>query len=150
MARESQKSNARVRFRCYGLGGNSGSIHAWYDSLPAEVQAGVDAVLETLGNSRRPWPNTLFERLHGACYGLAEIKIEVEQTTGETTEPDAEVPPEHYRILVWEGQGRNDVTLLYGFKKENNADYGPACRSALRRRDGVKKDANRAPPCAFP
>lgn len=155
MARESQKSNARVRFRCYNPSENGGGFHAWYDGLPAEVQGVADATLETLLNSRRPWPDALYERLRGACYGLAEIKIEVERPDAERDDDDeeaedAEVPTEHYRILAWEGPGRNDITLLFGFKKENNADYGPACRSALRRRDGVKRNGKRAKPCAFP
>lgn len=143
MARLAQKSNARFSFRCYAPGGADGGIHAWYDALPIEVQAEIDATLETLTNSRRPWPSSLFEKLRGGCHPLSEIKIAIPDDEN----PDAD--PAQYRILAWEGPDDNEVTLLYGFKKETN-DYSSYCHAALRRRDGVRKNGKKAPKCIFP
>jgi len=151
-----QKSNDLWRFKCYDPGGQGG-IHDWYDNLPEDVQAEVDAALETLGNTRGEWPTVLHERLRGACYPLAEIKIEVDQDDLDDEARDiregageSEDRKNHYRILGFEGPGRREFTLLCGFKKENNSDYGPACRSAKQRREGVIKDGQRARPCNFP
>jgi hypothetical protein len=146
MARVSQKSNAQVTIRCYDPGGNGGGIHEWYDSLDGRVQAPVDAALETLANSRRPWPETLFEALKGDCYGLTEVRIAVVKDDDDDEEQDAE----QYRILVWDDPSERIVTLLYGFKKEKTSDYSQPCRSALRRKDNVRKHHERARPCVFP
>jgi hypothetical protein len=40
--------------------------------------------------------------------------------------------------------------LLFGFRKRGGSDYGPACRSALNRKRGVKRNGQRARPCHFP
>lgn len=145
MPKLSQKSNDRVIYRCYDPSGDNGGFHEWYYGLPATVQAEIDAALNVLRYSRQPWPSTLYEKLHGACYGLAEIKIAVD-----AEQPEKEEGKDHYRILVFEGPRRKEITLLFGFKKENTSNYGPACRSARQRRDGVKKDGNRARLCTFP
>lgn len=161
MAPISQKSNARVTFRCYDPGDGRGGFHGWYDSLPGNIRAEIDAALEVLSRRRRPWPETIYDQLHGKCYGLTEVKIAVPKppvakrsagATGaaDTTDDETDQEPDHYRILAWEGPGRHDITLLDGFKKENNSDYGSHCKKALRRRDGVKKDGRRAQPCEFP
>lgn len=146
MAKLSQKSNDRITFLCYAPGADGGGFDAWYSSLPPEVQAEVDAALETLQKSKRPWPASMYEALHGSCYGLTEIKIAVQHVADTNDDPSDEDDPEHdhYRILAWEGPSKKQVTLLVGFKKENNSDYAAPCRSALRRRDGVKKDERRA------
>ena len=143
MPKISQKSTAKFSFRCYDPAGGNGGIHEWYDGLPVEVQAETDAVLETLFNTRRPWPDALYAELRGGCHPLCEVKITVSRQHG-----DQEVE-DHYRILAWQGPGRNEVTLLLGFKKENN-DYATHCHTALRRRDGVRKNGQKAPACAFP
>jgi hypothetical protein len=79
--------------------------------------------------------------LRGVCEGLTEIKIDFR--LGET-----EV---HLRILGFVGPGRNEFTLLTGFRKEkSNAIYGAECSKAHERKDGVMRDGRRAPPCGFP
>jgi hypothetical protein len=147
MQKLSQKSNDRVEFLYYALGKPEGGFDGWYAGLPPEVQAEIDVSLETLLNSKRPWPITRYEALHGAWYGLTEIKVAVpcqESTDEASPEDDDNDDCDHYRILAWEGPRRNCITLLVGFKKEKTSDYAQPGRSALRRRDGVKKDERRA------
>ena len=135
----SQKRDDIWQFRCYVAGG-AGSYDGWQAGLPEEVQTEIDNVLDILAATRH-WPNgpnELTEEMRGACEGLVEIRIEF---------PGADERQEHYRILGFAGPGKMEFTLLLGFKETNTSDYGPACRSALRRKEGVIKDGNRAPPC---
>ncbi len=134
------------QIRCYRPTGDSGGFRSWYDTLIEAVQAEIDAVLELLETSRPPWPETLYAPLHGSCEGLVEIRIEFLSEGDDSNDSDDEgEEPEQYRILAFEGPDQRELTVLYGFKKTTNADYGPACRAALNRRDGVKKDVRRAP-----
>jgi hypothetical protein len=135
----SQKRDDFWLFRCYAVGG-VGSYNGWYEALAVQVQTEIDNVLDILAATRQ-WPNgkgKLTEEMRGACEGLVEIRIEF---------PDADEKPEHYRILGFIGPGKMEFTLLFGFKETNISDYGPACRSALIRKEGVIRDGNRAPPC---
>jgi hypothetical protein len=135
----SQKCDDIWLFRCYAAGG-VGSYNGWYAGLPEEVQTEIDNVLDILAATRH-WPNgkgELTEEMRGSCEGLVEIRIEF---------PGADERPAHYRILGFVGPGKMEFTLLLGFKEKNISDYGPACRSALGRKEGVIKDGNRAPPC---
>jgi hypothetical protein len=132
----SQKRDDIWLFRCYDLGGSS-SYGGQYDALPIYVQTEIDSVLEILV-ATRTWPETLSKELRGSCYGLVEIIVEL-------LGPDDQ--PEHYRLLGFYGPDKMEFTLLFIMKKETDSDYGPACRSALPRKDGVIKDGRRAPPC---
>jgi hypothetical protein len=135
----SQKRDDFWLFRCYALGG-AGSYNGWYAALPVEVQAEIDNVLDILAATRK-WPNgpdEITEEMRGACTGLVEIRIEM---------PGPDDTILHYRLLGFFGPGKREFTLLCGFRETNVSDYGPACRSALTRKDGVLKDGRRAPPC---
>jgi hypothetical protein len=132
----SQKRDDFWLFRCYDLGG-SGSYNGWYATLPVYVQTEIDNVLEILAATRE-WPKELAKELRGSCEGLAEIIIEL-------LGPDEQPVP--YRLLGFFGPERRQFTLLFGFRKKIDSDYGPACRSALVRKEGVLKDGNRAPAC---
>ena len=132
----SQKRDDFWLFRCYAVGG-VGSYNGWYASLSVRVRTEIDNVLDILAATRN-WPEELGKELRGACDGLAEIIVEV-PGTDETTD--------NYRLLGFFGPEQMEFTLLFGFKKENNSDYGAACRSALTRREGVVRDGRRAPPC---
>jgi hypothetical protein len=135
----SQKRDDYWLFRCYDLGG-AGSYNGWYGSMPVEVQTEVDNVLEILAATRK-WPDgpeELTETMRGACAGLVEIRVEM---------PSPNETILHYRLLGFFGPGKMEFTLLYGFKKTNDSDYGPACRCALTRKQGVERDGSRAPPC---
>jgi len=135
----SQKRDDFWLFRCYALGG-AGSYNGWYAALPVEVQTEIDNVLDILAATRE-WPNgpgELTEEMRGACRGLMEIRVDV---------PGPNETTLRYRLLGFFGPGKGEFTLLYGFVETNVSDYGPACRSALTRKDGVLKDGTRAPPC---
>jgi hypothetical protein len=132
----SQKRDDFWLFRCYALGG-TGSYNGWYASLPVQVQTEIDNVLEILGATRK-WPKELAKELEGSCEGLAEIIVEL---------LGADEQSEHYRLLGFFGPGRMEFTLLVGFRKTTDSDYGAACRSALTRKEGVIRDGRRAPPC---
>jgi|SRR5882672_386212 len=149
MAKISQKSNDYWTFRCYGSHGGERGIHAWYGGLRPEVQAAFDAAMETLAASRRStWPG-LYEELRGSGEGLTKIEIAVPKLGADPDSEDDDDMEQH-RILCFEGPNRNEITLLYGFEKNIDSDYGPAIRSALKRKDGVLRDGNRAQPCNFP
>lgn len=131
-----------VAFRCYDpSSAGGGGIYGWYGSLSPELQAEVDAALEILALENDLDGIANVKPLRGACKGLTEIKIN--SRIGEK--------PVHIRILEFKGPSRNEFTLLTGFEKsKGNAVYGPHCRSAQDRKDGVIRDGKRAPPCGFP
>jgi hypothetical protein len=116
-------------YRCYCLG-QDGGFRSWYDSQDAELQAKIDYTLELL-SAVSDWSQSQFyEDLRGACEGLGEIKVDTATRC--------------CRLLGFRGPGRRDFTLLCGFIKVANADYGRECPRALKRRDGVLKDGERA------
>ena len=133
----SQKSDDIPDLRCYTLPKSGRGLHVWYDSLPGQIRAAIDAALESL-EYEDDW-NDLpqVKRLRGACRGLTEILVDVENR--------------HFRILGFEGPWRGAFTLLFGFEKPRGSrDYGAACVTAHHRRRGVEHDARRAAPCTFP
>jgi hypothetical protein len=132
----SQKCDDIWLLRCYALGG-SASYSGQYEASPVYVQTEIDAALEILRPTRL-WPETLCKELRGSCDGLAEIIVELLGPNDR---------PEHYRLLGFFGPDRMEFTLLFILRKEADSDYGPACRSALQRKEGVLKDGQRAPPC---
>lgn len=135
----SQKRDDFWLFRCYALGG-PGSYNGWYATLPVEAQTEIDNVLDILA-ATRDWPSgpdEITEEMRGACAGLIEIRVEM---------PGPNETILHYRLLGFFGPGKMEFTLLFGFRETNVADYGPACRSALMRKEGVQRDGRRAPPC---
>lgn len=98
--------------------------------------AGRDKTLEESGR---------FKPLRGKCRGLTEILIDFEIDRDDHHASRKQV---HIRIL---GFGTaDDFVLLFGFRKRGGSDYGPACRSALNRKRGVKRNGQRARPCHFP
>jgi len=131
--------------RCYDPNGSGGGIHAWYDALEKDVQAEVDTALELLPLERGPLTDAKhYSEMRNKCEGLDKIVIEV---------PVPDTPrakPRQFRILCFRGPGKRECTLLFGFEKETTADYGPACGTAHRRKEGVNKDVHRGPPCRFP
>jgi hypothetical protein len=140
----SQKSDDIWTFRCYHLGDG---IHGWYDALSGRAQAKVDTALGILAVMPQWDRQALYDDLHGFCEGLGEIRIEVPMLPGEKNGSDG---VHHYRILGFKGPGRREFTLLFPFKKSDNFQYGDACKAALKRKDGVKRDGSRAPICSFP
>lgn len=132
----SQKRDDIWLLRCYDLGG-SASYKGQYDALPVYVQTEIDTVLEILAATRF-WTEPLCKELRGACDGLAEIIVELLGPNDQ---------PEHYRLLGFFGPDRLEFALLWILKKDTDSDYGPACRSALTRKEGVIRDGRRAPPC---
>jgi hypothetical protein len=46
----------------------------------------------------------------------------------------------HYRILGYLGPEPNTVTLLYGFKKDDDPDYSRSCPEANARREKVERN----------
>jgi hypothetical protein len=137
-----------ITFLCYDPSADGGGgIHEWYDGLPSRYRSEVDSTLELLAAD----PHDFYDQgevkeLRGACEGLTEIKVDfAKQNDGED---DDQI---HLRILGCEGRDRKEFVLLIGFEKMNqNAEYGPACRSAQRRKWGVEHDGKRARPCRFP
>jgi len=121
--------------RCYRAG-RGGGFEDWYDLQAPEIQAEIDATLDILVWQRDLSENSTYEDLRGKCRGLGEIRVDVADGK--------------FRILGFKGPGRREFTLLVGFRKKTNADYGVECPKALRRKEGVKKDGKRAPVCAFP
>jgi hypothetical protein len=81
MPKKAQKSNDRFRFRCYAPSETAGGFYDWYDALPDDVQAEVDVALETLLNSRRPWPEQLFKHLRKDLFGLGRSELKWNQPT---------------------------------------------------------------------
>jgi hypothetical protein len=115
--------------RCYCLG-QDGGFRGWYDSQDADLQAKIDFTLELLAAlpdwSRSPF----YAELRGACKGLGEIKVDTETV--------------HCRLLSFQGPGKHEFTVLGWFNKRTNADYGAECPRALKRKEGVLKDGERA------
>jgi hypothetical protein len=126
-------------YRCYDPSASGGGgIHTWYDPLPADVRAAIDATLELLAHEDDWEGHPQVEMLRGACEGLSEIKIDM---------PDGR----KFRILGFDGPRRREFTLLYGFDKSpGHVDYGPHCHSALWRKHAVERNNSRAIPCTFP
>ncbi|SEC70490.1 hypothetical protein SAMN05444161_1667 [Rhizobiales bacterium GAS191] len=143
----SQKSYDFWQFKCYDPSGTGGGIHEWYDGLSEDVRAQIDAAIEVLAITRTWDREAIYEDLRGACDGLGEIRIDVPKGPGEQ---NGSGPFHLYRILGFAGPGRREFTLLCGFKKDGTFDYGPACASAHRRKEGVTKDGRKAPSCRFP
>lgn len=134
-------------FRCYIAGANEG-IHGWYDSLPPSIQGAIDAVLLVLATERALTDSKNYEVLRGSCEGLAEVIVDVQKTREERNGGDNKFC---YRLIGFEGPGKREFTLLYGFVKDkDNSAYGPACRSAHKRKEGAMKDDSRTEECAFP
>lgn len=121
--------------RCYDLG-HDGGFRGWCDSQDPEIQAEIDTALEILVAQSALVDSATYEELRGKCAGLSEVKVDV--------------GADKFRLLGFEGPGRREFTLLLGFCKETNADYGRQCPKALKRKEGVLKDARRAPICSFP
>jgi hypothetical protein len=128
-----------VALRCYDPSGTGGGIHRWYGELPDDVRATIDGVLENLDYERQWSTLPQFKELRGKCRGLHEIIIGIEDGR-------------QFRILGFGGPGGNEFTLLLGFQKtqRRSIDYGPACASALQRKQGVIRDVRRAPRFRFP
>jgi hypothetical protein len=130
-----------VSFRCYDPSSDRrGGIHGWYARLLPEIRAEFDAALETLQYVASLSGRPDVEAMRGACAGLTEVKIDVQLE-------DEEV---HIRLLGVHGPGRREFTILGAMQKQSDADYGRACRSALRRKQRVERDGRRALPCQFP
>ena len=125
--------------RCYDPSSSgTGGIHTWFDLLTGEVKAAVDAALELLAIEPGPLEDLPhYKKLRGHCRGLDEVIINLD---------DGRL----FRILTFRGPRRRDCTLLFGFEKDSNVDYGHACNSAHWRRQGVDSDEKRAPECQFP
>jgi hypothetical protein len=134
-----------VAFRCYNPTGATAERCAWRTPLPPEFDSEVDASLELLGRDTTLEESRQFKDLIGKCRGLTEILIDFELDPDEDRKKPEQV---HIRIL---GFGTaDDFVLLYGFRKRGGPDYGPACHSALNRKQGVERDGGRARPCRFP
>ena len=122
-----------VAFWCYNLG--VVGIDRWYDGLPTDVRAEVDAALELIQATTIEDAEDAedLKPLRGRCGGLTEVKIEF-VLNGQQY---------HLRILGVYGPGRSDFTLLWPFFKHGGPDYGPACRSANTRKRGLEKHDDR-------
>lgn len=133
-----------VAFRCYHpTGAKLEARCAWRAPLPEEFDAEVDVQLELL--SLDQGLGSQFKELRRSCEGLTEIIIETEI---EPKKPRGKKEQVHIRILGF--GSAHDFVLLYAFRKKGGSDYGPACRSALKRKIGVQRDGRRARPCLFP
>jgi hypothetical protein len=115
--------------RCYYLG-QDGGFRGWYDSQDAEIQAKIDYTLELLVALPDWSKSPFFADLRGRCVGLGEVKVDAGNA--------------HYRLLGFYGPNKREFTLLCGFLKVTNADYGTECPKALKRKEGVLKDGERA------
>lgn len=122
--------------RCYDPNDAGGGVHGWYQRLPPAGRAAIDAALEDLSDEALLDNLPQLKPLRGKCVGLDEVIIDT--------------PTVLYRVLCFRGPNRGDLTLLFGFEKQGNFDYGPACWSAQRRKEGVIHDGRRAPRCRFP
>jgi hypothetical protein len=130
-----------VAFRCYDPSDDgTGGIHRWYNQLPDAIQGEIDAVLEAMQLETSLASHPLTDVMRGACRGLTRITIKAVHLGEEI----------HIRILGFDGPERRQFTLLRGFEKLADADYGKACWAALRQKEGVERDGVRAPPCQFP
>jgi hypothetical protein len=149
-----------VAFRCYNRSRvNDGGRDGWRTPLPREFDNEVDAALEVLQFHRSLDDERYFKALRGRCDGLIEVRInfqlepddprlQSELARRRSRQRRPKTPEVHIRIL---GFGTaEDFILLYGFRKRGERDYGPACRSALNRRQGVMRNGRRAAPCRFP
>jgi hypothetical protein len=130
-----------IAFRCYDPSDDgSGGIHRWYNTLPDEIRGEIDAVLEAMQLETSLASHRFVEAMCGACKGLSRITFKV-NFSGEEI---------HIRILGFDGPERRQFTLLRGFEKQADADYGRMCWAAHRQKEGVEHDGSRAPPCQFP
>lgn len=142
-----------VAFWCYDPSDDgSRGFNAWRARLPLYYRARMDTTLRLLV------PNGAFARaladedtvkpLKGRrCAGLIQIKVDfaVYAPQGELLprrkkhKRKKRRPEIHIRILCFRWPGRDDVTLLHGFLKKGEPDYGPACRTAFNKMRGVQK-----------
>jgi hypothetical protein len=130
-----------IAFRCYDPSLNQGGgIHAWYKDQPPRFRAQIDSALQVVGREATLSKAPQLKWLRGACKGLIEIRIDFEFEGNEI----------HIRILGIEASHGREFVLLVGFQKIGNAAYGPTCRAAHARAQGVGHDERRAPPCRFP
>jgi hypothetical protein len=133
-----------IVFRCYDPASNKdGGIHAWYDSISSEAQAAIDTELEqlTLLKNLESLPHV--HPIRGRTWaGLTAIEVDFVFDGTKYL----------FRLIGFDGPGAKEFTLLIGFEKlkGNHALYGPACRTAQKRKEGVLRDGRRAPPCQFP
>jgi Phage derived protein Gp49-like (DUF891) len=125
----SQKSDDMGTLRCYCLG-QRGGFRGWYDSQDADLQAKIDFTLELLAALPNWSRSPFYGELRGACEGLGEIRVDTETV--------------HCRLLGFQGPGKHEFTVLGWFNKSTNADYGAECSKALKRKEGVLKDGERA------
>lgn len=132
--------------RCYDPGGKGGGFHSWLDSLIPEVQSEIDNAFEILVPLSDWRKTTTYEDLRGACEGLGEVKVDVTRNWNDGGGTRTRM----FRILVFHGPDRREVTLLYGFEKITGSEYSHACPAALQRKEGVLRDGRRAPICSFP
>jgi len=137
-----------VAFRCYDPSADqTGGVHSWYNGLPPNFRAEIDALLELLALENDLNGIAEVKPLHGACKGLTEIKIDfVMNKDGKKKQKHI-----HLRILGFDGPAKGEFTLLTGFEKvSHNAAYGHYCRSAHERKSGVIRDGRKAKLCGFP
>ncbi len=129
-------------FLCYDPSdGARMGFHACYDALPPGLMAEVDRALDLLSRERR-WIEPLYKELDGACEGLGEVRIDAPSPRTATKTC--------FRILGLPDKRKRAFHLLVGFEKIVGDEYRVECPKALRRKQRVVKDGNRAPPCEFP
>src|SRR5579872_2151010 len=138
MAKISQNSDDLFTFRCYHFDDGLDAIRRWYDQQEAGVRGATDEVLDALRRTLRGrWRGrqfkTLGRRRQDACRGLAEVRVIHEGV--------------HYRILGVEDPDARSVTLLYGFRKDDDPDYSKSCPEAQDRKERVEADATLARDC---
>jgi hypothetical protein len=145
-----------VEFRCYDPSNNgTGGIHHWYHKeITPEVRAGIDAALELMSKEKTLESHPSFKLLRGKCSGLAEIKIDIPisgavpvKRKGKKGRKRTQI---NVRLLGPNNPPNTIFILLTGFIKIGGPDYGPACKQAHQRNEGVKKNANKIWTCHFP
>src|SRR5262245_9077047 len=132
-----------VVFRCYDpRSDGTGGIHRWYErEISSEVRSAIDAVLELMSREAQLDGHPKFKSLRGKCSGLAEIKVDIPIKSAKNKQSKKKRRRErteiNVRILGPDNPPNSHFILLIGFIKRGGSDYGPACRQAHNRKEGV-------------
>ena len=100
-------------------------LEKWFNGEGKPVKDIFEVRLAYIGKQTfNAWPPELIRKLKGVCQGFFEFRIQ------------------GYRILAFWGTGKNEVTLMQGFKKGPASITDRECKTAHQRKKLVEGDSD--------